>query len=109
MKEEYWNYPDFHNVKELIYYVVNRYPNNNAFILKKKIKEAVEYKNISYKEFLEDLNNFGQGLFDMGYANKRIGIIGKNRYEWVLIYFSALLGNMEIVPLDKGLQEQETE
>ena len=109
MKEEYWNYPDFHNVKELIYYVVNRYPNNNAFILKKKINEAVEYKNISYKEFLEDLNNFGQGLFDMGYANKRIGIIGKNRYEWVLIYFSALLGNMEVVPLDKGLQKQETE
>ena len=109
MKEEYWNYPDFHNVKELIYYVVNRYPNNNAFILKKKIKEAVEYKNISYKEFLEDLNDFGQGLFDSGYANKRIGIIGKNRYEWVLIYFSALLGNMEVVPLDKGLQEQETE
>ncbi|MCR5186496.1 MAG: AMP-binding protein [Clostridia bacterium] len=109
MKEEYWNYPDFHNVKELIYYVVSRYSNNNAFILKKKIEEAVEYKNITYKEFLDDLNNFGQGLFDMGYANKRIGIIGKNRYEWVLIYFSALLGNMEIVPLDKGLQEQETE
>ena len=66
MKEEYWNYPDFHNVKELIYYVVSRYPNNNAFILKKKIEEAVEYKNITYKEFLDDLNNFGQGLFDMG-------------------------------------------
>ena len=109
MKEEYWNYPDFHNVKELIYYVVNRYPNNNAFILKKKIEEAITYKYITYREFLDELNNFGQGLFDMGYANKRIGIIGKNRYEWILIYLTALLGNMEVVPLDKGLQEQETE
>ena len=109
MKEEYWNYPDFHNVKELIYYVVSRYPNNNAFILKKKIEEAIEYKYITYKDFLDELNNFGQGLFDMGYANKRIGIIGKNRYEWMLVYLTGLLGNMEVVPLDKGLQEQETE
>ncbi len=109
MKEEYWNYPDFHNVKELVYYVVSRWPNNNAFIVKSKKDDNVSYRYIKYTEFLDEVNNLGAALFDLGLKGKRIGIIGKNRYEWFLLYITALLGNMEVVPLDKGLQEQELE
>ena len=109
MKENYWNYPDFQNVKELVYYVVGRWPNNKAFIVKTKDGDKVNYRNITYTEFLDEVNNLGTALYSLGYADKRIGIIGKNRYEWFLLYITALLGNMEVVPLDKGLQEQELE
>lgn len=39
--------------------------------------------------------------------NKRIAIIGKNRYEWAVAFVSTLCGVGITVPLDKGLPEQE--
>lgn len=45
----------------------------------------------------------------MGYKDKRVAIIGKNRYEWVLAYVSVINGVGVCVPLDKGLPEDEIE
>ena len=43
----------------------------------------------------------------LGLKNKRVAIIGKNRYEWALSYITTLNGVGIAVPLDKGLPEQE--
>ena len=51
--------------------------------------------------------HFGTALIDIGLKDKRIAIIGKNRYEWMLSYISILNGVGIAVPLDKGLPEQE--
>ena len=45
----------------------------------------------------------------MGYKGKNIAIIGKNRYEWILSYVSVINGVGTVVPLDKGLPEDEIE
>lgn len=109
-KDEYFfEYPDFNNIKEIIYDVTNKYPENKAFIVKNKKNKEITYKNITFKELLEDANNLGTGLYNLGMRNKRIAIISKNRYEWALSYISILLGNMVAVPLDKGLTEIEIE
>ena len=109
-KDEYfYDYPDFKNVKEIMYDVVKKYPQNRAFIIKEKDNKEIKYKNISFTQFLEDINNFGTGLYDLNFQNKRIAIISKNRYEWALSYISILMGNMVAVPLDKGLTEIEIE
>lgn len=98
----------FSNLKEVIYNSVKLYPDNNAFIIKEDIKKA-EYKYVTYKKFLEDINDFGTSLYNLGLKNKRIAICGKNSYEWALSYATNLLGNMVSIPLDKGLMLGELE
>ena len=41
--------------------------------------------------------------------NKRIAVIGKNRYEWVVAHLSNLFGGIISIPLDKDLQFEELE
>ncbi len=109
-KDEYFfEYPDFNNVKDIVYDVVKKYPNNTAFILKNKIGKDINYQYKTFTDFLEDINNLGTGLYELGLKDKRIAIIGKNRYEWVLSFTTILLGNMVVIPLDKGLTEIEIE
>ena len=107
--EYFFEYPDFKNIKEIIYDSVKKYSNNTAFILKHKVDNKINYKNITFKELLEDANNLGTGLYNLELKNKKIAIISKNRYEWALSFISILLGNMVAVPLDKGLTEIEIE
>ena len=109
-KDEYFfEYPDFHSVKDLIYYTVEKFSNNTAFIIKNKKEKEVTYKNILFKDVLENINDLGTGLFNLGLQEKRIAIISKNRYEWALSFMTTLCGNMVAVPLDKGLTEIEIE
>ncbi len=98
----------FSNIREIIYNSVKLYPDNNAFILKKDVKKE-EYVYITYKKFLEDINNLGTAFFNLGLKGKRIAICGMNSYEWILSYATNLLGNIISVPLDKGLMYGELE
>lgn len=107
--EYFFEYPDFNNVKEIVYDSVRKYANNTAFILKNKINNEITYTNKTFTDFLEDVNNFGAGLYNLNMQNKRIAIISKNRYEWAVSFTAILLGNMVAVPLDKGLTEIEIE
>lgn len=98
---------EYKNIRDIIDNSAKLYPNKNAFIIKEKDGKNVTYKNITYKEFKEQINYLGTALINLGLKNKRIAIIGKNRYEWALTYFSVLGGVGITVPLDKGLKEEE--
>lgn len=108
-KERYFEATEFENIKELLYNSVKEYGEKTAFIIKHKNKNEIRYENISYKRFLEEINSLGTKLFKMGIKNKRIAIVGRNRYEWALTHLTSLLGNMVSVPLDKELQVDELE
>lgn len=97
----------FDTIREYINNAITKYPNNNAFILKHKNGKNVSYTNITYTKFGEDIKAFGTALIYHGLENKRIAIIGKNRYEWAVAFVSTLCGIGITVPLDKGLPEQE--
>ena len=45
----------------------------------------------------------------MNLKGKRVAIIGKNRYEWVLTHLANMLGGIVSIPLDKDLQYDELE
>lgn len=100
---------EFNNLREVIQNAVNKYPNNNAFIIKNKEGKQTTYTNITYTKFLEDINALGTALTNLGLKGKRVGLISKNRYEWAVGYFATVNGTGIIVPLDKGLPEQEIE
>ena len=107
--ETFFDYPVFNNVKEVIYHSVEKYPNNVAFRLKEKNGEEIKYLDITYTEFLDEVNSLGTGLFKLGLRGKRVAILSKNRYEWPLTYVALLFGGIIAVPLDKGLTDIEIE
>ena len=98
--EYFYDYPRYQNIKEMMCDSIKKYAQNAAFLFKNKCK-------ITYQEFGEQVKFLGTGLFELGMKAKRIAIIGKNRYEWALSYVAVLLGDMTVVPLDKGLTDIE--
>ena len=100
---------EFKDIKELIYNSAKIYANNIAFIVKHQEGKNKTYENITYKMLLGHINALGTKLYNMGLKNKRIAILGRNRYEWALGYLTSLLGGIISVPLDKDLQVDELE
>ncbi len=108
-KEKIFDAKEFKDIKEMIYNSAYKYNEQIAFVIKHKIGKEVNYENISYRRLLEDTNRLGTAFFDMGLKGKRVAVIGKNRYEWVLAHLANLLGGIVSIPLDKDLQLDELE
>ncbi len=108
-KRKIFEAEEFFNVKEIIYNSAKVFKDKIAFVIKNKIGENIEYENITYKRLLEDINKLGTAFYSMKFIGKRIAIIGKNSYEWVITHLANLLGGMVSVPLDKDLQYEELE
>ena len=101
---------EFNNVKEIIYNSAKVYGDNIAFVIKHQLEnKEVNYENITYKEMLQDINKLGTAFYDLNLKEKRVAIIGKNRYEWVIANIANLLGGIVSIPLDKDLQYDELE
>ncbi len=106
---ELYNAKEFGNIREVIKNAVKEHPDNNAFILKETNGKDVEYKNITYTKFDKQIDCLGTALVSKGLKGKRIAVIGKNCYEWIVSYLSVVNGTGIVVPLDKGLPEKEIE
>ncbi len=100
---------EFNNIKEIVYNCKEKFGDLTAFCIKHKKDKEVEYENISYNKLLDDINALGTKLYSLGFKGKRIAIIGKNRYEWILAHLTNQLGGIVSVPLDKDLQVDELE
>ena len=94
------------DLKDMLIKTEKIYASNPAY----KIKEENEtYKIINHKEIRQMVNCLGTSLINMGLKEKRIAVIGENRYEWELAYLSIVCGTGIVVPLDKSLPENELE
>ena len=100
---------EFNNMKEILYNSAKKFNEKTAFIIKNKNGKEVSYTNISYNKLLEDINSYGTALYSLGLKGKRVAIIGKNRYEWIIAHLGNLLGSIVSIPLDKDLQLEELE
>ncbi len=100
---------EFNNIKEIIYNSAKKFSEQIAFVIKHQENKKVTYENITYEKLLKDINSFGTALYNKGLNQKRVAIIGKNRYEWVVSHLANLLGGIVSVPLDKDLQYDELE
>ena len=102
---------EYNNIKEVIYRAAEEYKDKIAFQIKIKTdkKKETEYEYITYTRLLEDINSLGAMLYSKGYKGKRIAVIGKNRYEWIVSHLANLLGGIISIPLDKDLQVDELE
>jgi long-chain acyl-CoA synthetase len=95
------------DLKDMLNSSVELYGDKAAFLSKPKGETA--YTPISYKQFKSDVDAMGTVLIDLGLKNKKIALIGENRYEWSISYLSVVNGTGVIVPLDKELPANEIE
>ncbi len=98
------------NYREVIEYSVKNYADKIAYKYKKNGDlKNVEYVEKTYKQVGKDIKAFATALLHKGLENKKIILIGNNRYEWCISYLAVTSGNMIVVPMDKALPDNEIE
>lgn len=98
----------FNNLREIIENSAKNYGNNIAFRIKKKDENKnVYYDDVNYMRLKNEIEFLGRYLIKNNLGGKRIAVIGKNSYEWMLVYLSVVSTGGVIVPLDRGLMEFE--
>ena len=98
---------EFKDLKDMLKKSGEKYGDRPAYIY--KTDEPGKFKEITHKEFRDDINNFGTALINLGLKDKRIAVISENRYEWGVAYLATATGVGIIVPLDKALPDNEIE
>ena len=93
------------DLKDMLEKSSEKFAHNPAFKFKTETPNV--FKEITFKEYKEQIDALGTALIKMGLKNKRIAVISENRYEWGLAYLAVSCGTGIIVPLDKSLPENE--
>lgn len=104
-KDELYVHRPIRDLKDLINSSAELYPNRNAFLVKNA--PGGTYMPIKYGQLKEDIDALGTALMDLGLKDKKIAVIGENRYEWVISYLAVVNGTGVVVPLDRELPTQE--
>ncbi|MBQ3413945.1 MAG: AMP-binding protein [Clostridia bacterium] len=107
MRKPIHEFDKFTDLKDMLENTERKFSDRPAFIFKTEIPG--EYKEIKYKEFIDEIKAVGTALVNMGLKDKRIAIISENRYEWEMTYLAITTGTGVVVPLDKALPDNEIE
>ena len=103
--ERLYKYIEITDLKDMLNKSGEKYGEKIAY----KIRQENGYKEITHNEVRKMVDGLGTKLIDMGLKDKRIAVIGENRYEWEIAYLSIVCGTGTVVPLDKSLPENELE
>ncbi|MBQ7718837.1 MAG: AMP-binding protein [Clostridia bacterium] len=91
------------DLKDMLEQSAKTFNEKTAFLM----KCDGQYMPITYSQFKRDVDALGTALIDLGLKDKRIAVIGENRYEWAVAYMAVVCGTGVVVPLDKELPEDE--
>jgi len=92
-----WKDNDYQNLVELFETALSKYAQNNLFGTKNK--DGI-YEWVTYEQVGERVNNFRAGLASIGVGKgDRVGIISKNRTEWVIAEMATLGLGAWFVPM----------
>jgi long-chain acyl-CoA synthetase len=98
---------DIRDLRELINSCAELYGESPAFLVKDE--PGGKYRPISHREWNIDVNALGTCFVNRGLKGKKIAVVGENSYEWVVTYFATVNGCGVIVPIDRELEEAETQ
>jgi len=103
------NYPLYevtpvNSIRELLEIAEKEAADKYAFKYRRTGNEIVE---ITYRDFIRDVNAIGSALTELGVIGNHIAQIGENSYRWITVYIAALAGNGVYVPVDKELPESD--
>ncbi len=104
MKDKpYYEVRKIKDIRDLVNSSCELYAERNAYLYKKD----GNYTPILFKQVKKNMDELGTALIELGLKDKRIAVIGENRYEWAISYLAVINGVGVVVPLDKQLPENE--
>ena len=106
MSERLYDYLEITDLKDMLNKTKDLYGDKSAYKIK---DENGEYRVFTHREVRDMVDCLGTALIDLGLKDKRIAIIGPNRYEWEIAYLAVACGTGIVVPLDKSLPDNELE
>ena len=109
-KEQTYEIERVESYKDLIERSCRLYGERPLFKFKKRMYkkgETPEFYYMTYNEAKHEMDCLGTYLNSLGLEDERVALLAKNRYEWMIIYYSVTIGNKVIVPLDKALPDNE--
>ncbi len=104
-KEPLFEVYEINTLKDMFEQSTKKHESLTAFLQKPDAKSP--YAETTYAKFREDVYALATGLIGMGLKDKKIAVIGENRYEWALSYMSVVTGVGTVVPIDKELPYDE--
>ena len=107
MRKPIYEATKYTDLKVLLEKTGEKFGDRPAYIF--KTEEPGKFKEITHKEFRDDINALGTKLINLGLKDKRVAVISENRYEWGVAYLGIVTGVGVVVPLDKSLPDNEIE
>ena len=107
MRKPIHKFEKFTDLKDMLQKSGEKFGDRPAYIF--KTEEEGKFREITHKEFREEINCLGTALINLGLKDKRIAVISDNRYEWGVAYLATVTGTGIVVPLDKALPNNEIE
>ena len=107
MREPIHSFVEFKDLKDMLKKSGEKYGDRPAYIFRTDVPG--KFREITHKEFRDEINALGTKLVEMGLKDKRIAVISENRYEWAVDYLAIATGTGVVVPLDKALPDNEIE
>ena len=107
MREQIYKTEGYQNLKEMLQKTGEKFGDRPAYMFKTEVEG--KFREISHKQFRDEINSLGTALINLGLKDKRIAVISENRYEWGVAYFAVVTGTGVVVPLDKALPANEIE
>ena len=107
MREPIYKAEKYTDIKDMLKKSGEKYGDRPAYLF--RTDKPGKLREITHREFREQVTKLGTKLIDMGLKDKRIAVIGENCYEWAVSYLAVVTGTGIVVPLDKALPENEIE
>ena len=107
MRKPIYEATKYTDLKVLLEKTGEKFGDRPAYIF--KTEEPGKFKEITHKEFRDDIKSLGTKLVELGLKDKRIAVISENRYDWGVAYLAIVTGVGVVVPLDKSLPDNEIE
>lgn len=107
MRKPIYKFDKFTDLKDMLQKSGKKFGDRPAYIF--KTEEEGKFREITHKQFRDEINQLGTALINLGLKDKRIAVISDNRYEWGVAYLATVAGTGIVVPLDKALPSNEIE
>ena len=95
MREPIYKVEKYRDIKDMINKTGEKYADRPAYLF--RTEEPGKLREITHREFREQIKQLGTKLINMGLKDKRIAVIGENCYEWAVSYLSIVTGTGIVV------------
>ncbi len=91
---------EFENVRAMVEDIGERFVGKVAYRYRKNPHDKEPVK-VNYEELRDNIRAIGTEMISRGLSGKKIAVIGKHSFPWILTYYSTLAIGSVLVPLDR--------